>query len=522
MSDSKIFEKIFSSQIDRENYRITTGYINYFLSYMGLEDEDLYNLEIFKTKYNINNRKDIALFNSTLPNPNDFDMITYFKNKMSNYRSNLEQLDITMVTNEKINKDIKRAFDIVLKEEENQFNNERVKENFIIKVMSWIKTYINPLTINKDDAPKIIFYGDIKKHEAYFLAVLYLAGFDVLYLNPNSQSNISVLNKDKYKIEEIIKEKQEKVVSFEDRVFLGEKVNKGSIKKAMTIGAQASKRISSELLNESGFIKPWQLQDRKIKNILLTSTMDEITIYWNQPLKLRPGFNFDDNYVEASVFFSKINGVYNDKYEYRKFVKTLKEPKEYVYFVDIKKGFEKLSKPFTNDAFSLSFILDSKGVIDKKSILQEKNYSISTLSKTQQTMILEKVEEIIVSNIFIDELNREDRIKGLYTVLHMDKRFVHMINNFDYALINPKLIIYMEDAMVLDKEIGFLLLLLSKIGFDIIILSPGGDNSIENVISSKVIDIHRLDKMVYQFDFNEVEEENKSIFKKLFSKRGLF
>ena len=52
MSDSKIFEKIFSSQIDRENYRITTGYINYFLSYIGLEDEDLYNLEIFKTKYN--------------------------------------------------------------------------------------------------------------------------------------------------------------------------------------------------------------------------------------------------------------------------------------------------------------------------------------------------------------------------------------------------------------------------------------------------------------------------------------
>ena len=239
-------------------------------------------------------------------------------------------------------------------------------------------------------------------------------------------------------------------------------------------------------------------------------------------MMLQQTINFDDNYVEASVFFSKINGVYNDKYEYRKFVKTLKEPKEYVYFVDIKKGFEKLSKPFTNDAFSLSFILDSKGVIDKKSILQEKNYSISTLSKTQQTMILEKVEEIIVSNVFIDELNREDRIKGLYTALHMDKRFVHMINNFDYALINPKLIIYMEDAMVLDKEIGFLLLLLSKIGFDIIILSPGGDNSIENVISSKVIDIHRLDKMVYQFDFNEVEEENKSIFKKLFSKRGLF
>ncbi|MDC9467556.1 YceG family protein, partial [Clostridioides difficile] len=161
-------------------------------------------------------------------------------------------------------------------------------------------------------------------------------------------------------------------------------------------------------------------------------------------------------------------------------------------------------------------------IIDKKSVLQEKSYSISTLSKLQQTMILEKVEEIIASNVFIDELNREDRIKGLFTVLNMDKKLVHMINNFDYALINPKLVIYMKEAVVFDKKTGFLLLLLSKIGFDIIMLSPGGDNCIENVISSKVIDIHRLDKMIYQFDLDEKVEEDKSIFKKLFSKRGLF
>lgn len=521
MGDSKVFEKIFSSQIDRENYRITTKYINYFISYIGVEDEDLYNLEIFKVKYNVDNRKDIALFNSSLLNPSDFDMINYFKNKLNNYKKNLEQLDIKIVENEKINKDIKRAFDVVLKSEEKQFNNDKVKKNFIIKVMIWIKTYINPLTISKDDAPKVIFYGKIKKHEAYFLAILNLAGFDVLYLNPNSKSNISILDKKLYKIEEIISETEESLVTFEDRICRGEKVNKGSIKKAMTVGAQASQRISDELLNETGFVKPWQLQGRKIKNILLTSTMDEISIYWNQPLKLRPGFNFDDNYVEVSVFFSKINGVYNDKNEYGKFIKLIRELKEYVYYIDLKDGFEKLAKPFINNAFSLSFIINSKGIIDKKYILQEKNYSISTLNKTQQTMILEKMEEIIASNIFIDGLNREDSIKGLYTVLHMDKRFVHMINNFDYALINPKLVIYTEEAVVFDKEVGFLLLLLSKIGFDIIILSPGGDNSIENIISDKVIDIHRLDKMVYQFQLEE-ETEEKNILKKIFGKRGLF
>ncbi|HBF7142459.1 TPA: hypothetical protein KOU96_004206, partial [Clostridioides difficile] len=47
MGDSKVFEKIFSSQSDRGNYTPSKGYLSYFISYIGLEDEVLYNLEIF-------------------------------------------------------------------------------------------------------------------------------------------------------------------------------------------------------------------------------------------------------------------------------------------------------------------------------------------------------------------------------------------------------------------------------------------------------------------------------------------
>lgn len=90
-----------------------------------------------------------------------------------------------------------------------------------------------------------------------------MAGFDVLYLNPNSKSNINILKSERYNIEfeeaNIIEEK----ISFEERVILGEKIDKSSVKKAFTVGAEASKRISEELLNDAGFIKPWQLQDRK-------------------------------------------------------------------------------------------------------------------------------------------------------------------------------------------------------------------------------------------------------------------
>ncbi|RDY25206.1 hypothetical protein CHL78_019400 [Romboutsia weinsteinii] len=520
MSDSVVFDRIFSSQSDRGNYTPSKGYLSYFIANIGVINEDLYNLEIFKANSYINERNDIALFVQSIGNPSDFDIINYFKNCVSNYRGSIYDLNLDIVNDEEINNRIKRAFDILLKEEGDEFANDRIKQNFIVKIMAWIKTYIGKLKINRTEAPKVIFYGEIKKHEVYLLLLLHLAGFDVLYLSPSSDSNIDILKKEKYKIELINNIIIDSNLSFEERVELGEKVEKSSIKKAFTIGAEASKRISEELLNDSGFIKPWQLQDRSIKNLLLSSTIDEVSIYWKQPLKLRPGFSFDNNIVQAPVFFSKINGVYNDSKEYINFVNLLKGSDE-AFFIEFDGNINNFSKEFTKEAFSLSFVLNSEGKIDKKAILNDKNYSISTLNTNQQTMILDKIEEIIMSEMFIDGLNREDRIKGMYSVLYMNKRFVHMINNFDYSLVNPKLVIYLGESLVFDKEVVFIMILLSKIGFDILILTPGGENCIENVINNQLVDIHRLDKMVYDFKLSSLQED-ESLLKKLFGKRSGF
>lgn len=520
MKDSYVFEKIFSSQYDRGNTTLYNECLNYFCSYIGVEEEGLYNLEIFKLKCNFENREDTALFTENIPNPSDFDTINYFKSKLGSCEKGIKDLDISIVKNHSLNDKIKEGLDIVLKQEEKEFSNERVKLNFIIKIMSWISTYIDPLKIDKNDTPKVIFYGDIKKHEIYLLLSLYLAGFDILYLNPNSKSIIEKIDIEKYKIELIENDTAEDIITFEERVVLGEKIDKASVKKAFTVGAEASKRISEELLNDAGFIKPWQLQDRKLKSILLSSTIDEVSIYWKQPLKLRPGFKFDNNIVETPVFLSKINGVYSDSREYFDFIRLLRDV-ENAFFIEYDGDFRKISKEFTKDAFSLSFAINSNGIIDKKLILDEKIYPISTLSESQQTMILEKIEEVIAGDMFVGGLNREDVIRGLYTVLNMDKRLVHLINSFDYSLINPKLIIYMNESLVIEKELSFLILLLSKVGFDIVILSPAGANCIENVINTQLLDVHRLDKMVYDFKLLPIEEDT-SIFKKIFGKRSGF
>ena len=70
---SNIFGKIFSSQSDRGNYTSANGYQNYFISYIGVNDEDIYNSEIYNLNREINNRKNICLFKQNILNPDDFD-----------------------------------------------------------------------------------------------------------------------------------------------------------------------------------------------------------------------------------------------------------------------------------------------------------------------------------------------------------------------------------------------------------------------------------------------------------------
>ena len=91
---SNIFGKIFSSQSDRGNYTSANGYQNYFISYIGVNDEDIYNSEIYNLNREINNRKNICLFKQNILNPDDFDIISYLKNKVSKYNGSIFDLDI--------------------------------------------------------------------------------------------------------------------------------------------------------------------------------------------------------------------------------------------------------------------------------------------------------------------------------------------------------------------------------------------------------------------------------------------
>lgn len=76
---------------------------------------------------------------------------------------------------------------MTLFDQNNENKGDSARKNFAIKFLIWMDLYLKELFdeyFNINCIPKVLYYGDIKKHEQYFLLFLSKMGCDVLYLNP--------------------------------------------------------------------------------------------------------------------------------------------------------------------------------------------------------------------------------------------------------------------------------------------------------------------------------------------------
>lgn len=492
----------------------------YFDAYIGISRDDYYNLELFKINEHIKSKKDIIFFDGIIPNPNDLALINSLKEEFKSMNpDNLAKEDISICENEILNSKVMKSMDILILEIDREFNNYNIKISFIIKLIIWSSIYLENIQPDNSLDLKCVFYGDIKKHEAYFLLLLNLIGFQILYINPAGRSNIEVVrtkNMNKFRINEF--QVATEYMKFEERVTIGKQIDKTKINKTVTIAVEASKRIGDELLEDAGFIQPWQLQDRNLKSLILSSTVEEIQIYWKEPSKLRPGFKVDVNSVEVPVFFTKISGVHSEISQYHKFIDTLKN-NENAYFIEFDGSIDSLSKPFKNEGYSLAYALKGDGTINKKAIRENTHNTISTLSYKHQDILIDKLEATMDSDVFSNRLSKEDKVKGIYTVVNLNEKILELIENFDYSGVNPKVILYINSRIVLNKELVFVLLFLSRVGFDIIILAPCGSANIEDFIKSNLVDIHRLDKVVNNLELTYKRDSRPGFMEMLLGRR---
>lgn len=518
----KSIEKEFlEGKVDRIDSTTSLEYKSIFKAYIGLEDSDILDLTLFKLKNEFGSRNDVIFIENLLQITTDFNSIENAKEEyLYVERSNFKQSGIRLVDDSSLNSlllsNLDKLFSIL--------NNEicHTKSNFATKFMLWIKDYLKNIKLNSQEIPKCVYYGNIKKHESYFLMLLHMCGFDVLYINPNGLSNIKNVSKYSDKLEIYEQQITQDIVSLKKRFENGEIIDKSSINKATTVTAYAQKKIQEELYNDTGMIiDSWQLQDYKLRPIILNTTFEEIKIYYNQALNFRPHYKSNNGLIEAPVFFSKIIGVHEKNDEYYEFINTIKK-NENTLFLDFN-GNENIlkTKEFTKADFKLTYLIDSNGNIDRKNTVNKNEFEISILETKLQNKILDALEDVFKSKFFLEEIGTNDKVQMLHFTLNLNRKLLLLLENFAYGRVNPKLALYINDRVSMSKEFCAILLLMNKLGVDVLLLTPVGSKDVEKILDENIIDIHRLSKIVENFNLSELEQlksSGKNFIEKLFNK----
>ncbi|MBX4261833.1 YceG family protein [Clostridium estertheticum] len=380
-------------------------------------------------------------------------------------------------------------------------------KNLSLKLLSWINDYVPNLMKDFDFQstfsdviinPKVIYYGDIKKHELLFLIFLSKLGCDILYIN--SLSDI---------VSDIIDSSDlfSKIFELAYKAPLKEFPKEELLIRQETIALKASRELTTTLYADNdGFYRPWQFEEYKTRPATLKTTFYELKSLWNEPSSLRTGFNVENNTVYIPNLFAKISGVHSDLALYWKDFFELKSAENTLFIPEI---------PFTSatysktDLYSLAFVLDKNGLIDKQKLLVHNCYNFSYLKTSLQQIILEKINYLIKSDMLLKVIDKEFKLIILMTILDLNKNILQLLQQYDYPSKIPKLLIYDNNENIFSDEDSIILCFLNLFGFDISILTPTGYNNIEEKIKEKFYDNHKLEAVNFSLSLPNLNDEKK-------------
>lgn len=515
LESTNIFEEFFNSQVDR-GY-LPGKYNVYFYRYIGCTNDKEYDNNLAYLDKELKKIPDsYLLFTNSIPVPFDQQLTFSIMNELLKMDINcLENEDVNLIADLNLNTRIKKALGVVvpLAIQNEKFMNQNIMCNFITKIMIWCNQFLNGNKVKWDDdhTPKCVFYGELKRHEAYFLILLSLIGFDVLYINSLEDNIMGDIDRDNKYSNSLHNPIREPVQDYKIRVSRGEVVPV-----VTTVAQKANKEIEEAVFNnETGIFKPWQFVDGTTHAVLINSTVDEVGIYWEQASKLRPGFKVEKKTVYVPNFFAKINGVNSDITEYYTLISKLRHSKNTIFTDKVGLIEPTWSKP---QMFSLAFIMDGLGRVIAEELKKHELYRFSSLKEEVQMFLINKINELLETpSMVLSQLDSKKRLQIVATVLSMPGQYLNLIESFDYTGQIPKLVIYLSDKVDFSEEDTILMAFLNRIGFDIVILSPCSANNIEKSIASTYITNHRLEEVVFDLELRDVSiKHKKSFFEKLF------
>ncbi|EPY2302639.1 YceG family protein [Clostridium sporogenes] len=505
----------------------------YFYRYIGMtKNQDEYYNNLYKLDKNLSDLGDLYLrFISAIPFNTDHELIKKTANLWGNLDPFNDKKKIFLLSSIKlvkalplssnaliqdsINEGFNYIFDLYIKNTQN-INATKIK-NFTLKMLTWINKFIpklfknvdyNKNEINDIFNPKIIYYGNIKSHEIYFLIFLSKIGCDILYINSHSDGAFLEIDKENT---------YSNIIELDSKSPLKDFPKGEVISRTETIAFKASNEIEEIIYDEeSGLYKPWQFENYNVEPVTLKTTYDELKILWDEESRMRTGFKIENGTIYIPNIFAKISGVTEDINIYWKDLSYFKSKGTNLFISNL---------PFTEinyskqDLYRLSYFLNKDGFINEDSLIKSEFYKFSYLKTSLQKTIIKKINDIFELPLFKKEVTKEFKLKILMTILNIDKNLIELLQSFDFPFKIPKLIIYSKDENGFSDEDSIIITFLNLIGFDILIITPTGYNNIENQIPNKFYDIHQFEKINLNLELpnlNNINKKKFSFFSKLF------
>ena len=338
-----------------------------------------------------------------------------------------------------------------------------------------------------------IYYGDLEKEEFYFLLLLYALGFDIIIISPEGNgfecSYTENYITDSYKS-----------ISLTDALSIG-KENKKIVSSAKIIEEQ----VKNILYDNESSIKENNNQ-YEIEPVLYDCTIADIYGMLNEKAKMREGFKIIDDKIQMPHICMEINGCYKDIYEYQRLLKHIDESDNIVYREKINfKGF------YMNLVSCFHLFKTIKGQRDKIFNYREGNEKLEFSDKIKEKIIDNLID--ITNNCFIN-LNNSDRDKGITESVLIDSEFIKLYEDFDGLKEVPKVCFKLNNSI--NIETIFIILLLSSLGFDVIVLNISGSSLLKKYIKEDYFTCINLETKKSSLHYEDILTLKKKKFFGLF------
>lgn len=480
----------------------------YCAALVGYEDETVYTNMLVKFKESFAGlKKQLIFIEKTLENPNAEEVKALGSVPRT---STADMIDaMAMLIDLKGDKTRTALAQRALREILNELNtgNQTVVFNYGNKLVTWLYrcTQARKYSVQYEDIPVVLYYGDISQSEVYFLNFIMQCGFDVVYISPNKNNLKTVVDKNLNGLMQIFELPQTK--------DSGAYPTKAIKTKVATVAYNAERDLDTMLYGgDTGIYRSFQFPNSQ--SVTLKTTFEEISILWKQEARFRTGFTTAGNLVSVPNIFAKISGVENgDMNKYWESVRDKLTP-ETILIV-------KKPNPAENASEDLSAYRQfyRNGEIDTEKLKSSTLNKYSYLPDRIQDMLFYKLQETISSN-FIKLQGDELMCSVLHFGMNLSKEFLQLVQRFDFTKTIPKLIYIdaIEDTFTLSECIQTVMC--NLIGFDVLVYTPTGYKNIETYVSNDAFEEHIMNQFVYQTEVPKFklpsEKKSGGLFGRLF------